>query len=346
MPKFYDGRKLLSLKDINKKEPLIFICTSNRSAGKTTFFNKYLVDEFIKNNKKFILLYRYNDEISNIANKFFTDIHSLFFNDYHMTECKESKLFMRLFLNDVECGYAISLNGAEKLKKFSHIFSDVEYILFDEFQSENNNYTSNEITKFMSIYMTVARGQGKAIRDVKVFLLSNFISLLNPYYAALDITTDRLKENTKFLRGDGWVLEKNQNESVIAEQNNNAFLKAFENQSYIEKNKTNQYLNDNYTMIETIKDDKFKYLFNFICNDKMYSVKEFYNKNIIYVSKSVDKTFTKCYTVSSKDVDVNVIFINENKMLLSLLRMYFNRGLFKFDSLLSKNATIKLLSLY
>ena len=120
-------------------------------SGKTTFFNKYLVDEFIKKNKKFILLYRYNDEISNIANKFFTDIHSLFFNDYHMTECKESKLFMRLFLNDVECGYAISLNSAEKLKKFSHIFSDVEYILFDEFQSENNNYTSNEITKFMSI---------------------------------------------------------------------------------------------------------------------------------------------------------------------------------------------------
>ena len=99
-------------------------------------------------------------------------------------------------------------------------------------------------------------------------------------------------------------------------------------------------------MIETIKDDKFKYLFNFICDDKMYSVKEFYNKNIIYVSRSVDKTFSKCYTVSSKDVDVNVMFINENKMLLSLLRMYFNRGLFKFDCLISKNATIKLLSLY
>lgn len=346
MPKFYDGRKLLSLKDINKKDPLIFLCTSNRSAGKTTFFNKYLVDEFINKQKKFILLYRFNDEISNIANKFFTDIHSLFFNDYHMTEHKESKLFMRLYLNDIECGYAISLNSAEKLKKFSHIFSEVEYILFDEFQSENENYTSNEITKFMSIYMTVARGQGKAIRNVKVFMLSNFISLLNPYYSALDISTDRLKENTKFLRGNGWVLEKNQNETVIEEQNKNAFLKAFASQSYIKKNKANHYLNDNYTMIETIKDDKFKYLFNFICDDKMYSVKEFYNKNIIYVSKSVDKTFSKCYTVSCKDIDENVIFINENKMLLSLLRMYFNRGCFKFDSLLSKNATIKLLSLY
>lgn len=32
--KFYDGTKLMSMKDINGNTPEIFICTSNRSAGK------------------------------------------------------------------------------------------------------------------------------------------------------------------------------------------------------------------------------------------------------------------------------------------------------------------------
>ena len=43
MTKFYDGTKLLSLKDINGNTPEIYISTSNRSAGKTTYFNRFFV---------------------------------------------------------------------------------------------------------------------------------------------------------------------------------------------------------------------------------------------------------------------------------------------------------------
>lgn len=32
--KYYDGTKLLSMTDLNGKKPEIFICTSNRTAGK------------------------------------------------------------------------------------------------------------------------------------------------------------------------------------------------------------------------------------------------------------------------------------------------------------------------
>ncbi len=38
--KYYDGKKLLSIKDLNGEKPEIFICTSNRSAGKTTYFER------------------------------------------------------------------------------------------------------------------------------------------------------------------------------------------------------------------------------------------------------------------------------------------------------------------
>lgn len=34
---FYDGAKLLSLKDIDGNTPEIYMCTSNRNGGKTTY---------------------------------------------------------------------------------------------------------------------------------------------------------------------------------------------------------------------------------------------------------------------------------------------------------------------
>lgn len=52
------------------------------------------------------------------------------------------------------CGYAVALNCADKVKKYSHYLSDVSRILFDEFQSETNrHYCADEVTKFISIHV-------------------------------------------------------------------------------------------------------------------------------------------------------------------------------------------------
>ena len=80
MTKFYDGTKLLSLKDINGNTPEIYISTSNRSAGKTTFFNKLCFNKYLKNGEEFMILYRFNYELSECNHKFFDDIKSIFFS--------------------------------------------------------------------------------------------------------------------------------------------------------------------------------------------------------------------------------------------------------------------------
>ena len=64
---YYDGTKLLSMKDINGLTPEIFITTTNRSAGQTTYFNRMLVNRYKKQGKKFIILYRFNYELVNCA---------------------------------------------------------------------------------------------------------------------------------------------------------------------------------------------------------------------------------------------------------------------------------------
>ena len=59
---YYDGTKLLSMKDLNGETPEIYLCTANRSAGKTTYFSRLLFNKFIEDHEKFALVYRFNYE--------------------------------------------------------------------------------------------------------------------------------------------------------------------------------------------------------------------------------------------------------------------------------------------
>ena len=198
MGKYYDGTKLLSMLDLNGKKPEIYMCTTNRTGGKTTYFGRLCVNRFLDKGEKFGLIYRYNYELDDVADKFFKDLKGLFFPDKTMTAKKRAKgIFQELFINDISCGYAIALNSSDSIKKYSHLFSDITRMIFDEFQSESNHYCTDEITKFLSIHTSIARGQGEQVRYVPVFMLANQVSIINPYYVAMGIC-NRLNDETKF----------------------------------------------------------------------------------------------------------------------------------------------------
>ena len=133
--KYYDGTKLLSMLDINGRKPEIYLCTTNRTGGKTVYFSRLMVNRFLDKGEKFGLIYRYNYELDDVSDKFFKDIGSLFFNGKTMeSKRKASGIYHELFIDGKSCGYAFSLNSADQIKKYSHLFSDVCRMLFDEFQ--------------------------------------------------------------------------------------------------------------------------------------------------------------------------------------------------------------------
>ena len=242
---YYDGTKLLSMKDLEGNEPEIYLCTTNRTGGKTTYFSRMLVNKFLQNKEKFGLIYRFNYELDDCAEKFFKDIQGLFFQGHNMeSKRRASGIFHELFIDNISCGYAFSLNSADQLKKYSHLFSDIQRLFFDEFQSENNHYCSDEIRKFISVHVSIARGQGKQVRYVPVYMCSNAVSIINPYYVALGIC-DRLHDDTKFLRGNGYVLEQGFIKSASDALLSSGFNKAFANDSYVGYSAQNIYLNDN-----------------------------------------------------------------------------------------------------
>ena len=340
---YYDGTKLLSMNDINGKKPEIYMCTSNRSAGKTTYFSRLLVNRFKDKKEKFAIINRFNYELDDCGDKFFKDINGLFFKgDELENKRRASGIFHELFLNGESCGYAISLNSADQLKKYSHLFSDVDRMLFDEFQSETNHYCNDETKKFISIHTSIARGQGKQVRYVPVYMVGNPVSIINPYYVELGIS-DRINDETKFLRGDGFVLEQGFVETASKAQKESGFNRAFSNNAYIAYSSQSVYLNDNKAFIDKPSGNG-NYLATLKYKDVNYGIREYVDSGVIYVDNKPDLTHRMKITVTTTDHEINYVMLKRNDAFLTTLRFYFEKGCFRFKDLRCKEALLKALS--
>lgn len=340
---YYDGTKLLSLLDLDGKQPDIYISTSNRSAGKTTYFSRLFVNRFLKKKELFGLFYRYNYELSDVSDKFFSEIKDLFFPEYTMTSKSRAKgIYHELYLNGELCGYAISINSAEAIKKYSHLFAKIERVLFDEFLSENNKYLSGEVRKFQSCMTSIARGGGKQVRRVPAYLIGNFTTLLNPYYIAFDIS-GRLNINSNYLRGRGWVLEQAFYEDVAAAQKESGIMRAFSGTDYTRYATEKVYLNDNDVFIER-PEGKSRYLATIVIDGKPFALREYSDAGIIYCDTSIDTSFPTRLTFSAEDMQVNHIMLSKNDFFLKNMRSFFEYGCFRFKDLECKKAVFKMLS--
>lgn len=357
MGNFYDGTKLLSLSDISGNKPEIYMCTTNRSGGKTTYFNRLLVNRFIKKDEKFCLIYRYKDELDGVAEKFFGEIQGLFFNKYRMMSLVKGKgIYHELFITKYDkdlspdeqvwkkCGYAVALNSADKLKKYSHFFSDVTCMLFDEFQSETDTYCTKEVRKFKSIHTSIARGNGKQVRYVPVYMCANPITLLNPYYMEMGIS-NRLREDTVYLRGEGFVLEQGFNESASKAQLESGFNKAFSlgDPTYRDYISQGIYLNDNKAFIEK-PEGKSRYMCTIRYMGKNYGIRVYDYEGIIYCDNTADMTCPMRLAVTTDDHNINFVMLQGNRILIDNMRTYFNNGCFRFKNLECKSVIMTMLA--
>lgn len=343
MSVYYDGAKLLSMRDINGNKPEIFMCTTNRTGGKTTYFGRLCVNRFFDKGEKFALTYRYNYELDDCADKFYKDISGLFFKGTTMTsKRKASGIYHELFIDGASCGYAVSLNSADQLKKYSHLFSDVKRMMFDEFQSETNHYCPDEIRKFLSVHTSIARGQGEQIRYVPVYMCANPVSIINPYYVEMGIS-ERLREDTKFLRGDGFVLEQGYVDSASKAQMESGFNRAFARNSYVAYSSQCIYLNDNQAFVEKPR-GRGRYLGTLRYKGVDYGLREFAEDGVIYCDDKPDNSFGMKLTVTTDDHQVNYVMLKRNSLFLNNMRYFFEQGCFRFKDLRCKEAVLKALS--
>lgn len=341
---YYSLDELHKKKDLDGDEPYLYIITGNKSAGKTTSILLEGLKDWKENGREMLLIYREKNEITS-ANMLFEDVleqYPEYGEKMTIKQCAAG-LFCQLFLDDTPFGFAVTMFKFDKLKKYSPVFRNTYTALFDEIQLEDGRYLKDEPSKLMGVLMAVARGGGKQSRPMKLYLLGNTVSLMNPYFIYFGIYK-RLKPNTHFMRGKGWVAEFLLNESAQKAIENNPLFKAFKDDSYFQYSTESKYMynTDEFIMKPS---GKSKYLFTLIVDGSEYAIRDYFEQGKIAFTRDVDKQYKFRICISSQDHNENTILVRRNSYLVEMVREAYEAGVLIFSDLGAKNAALDLLAI-
>lgn len=354
MSKFYDGTKLLNTLDQNGEKPELFIvCSRVRGPGKSFFFSKLCMDTFFESDKtkKFVLLCRTKLEIGSLASGVFKSMMSIHYPDYEIYEKVQMRgIYSNIYISRGEgdeketyhVGYCIPLNACDQIKRISSMFSDSVHAFFDEFQPEDKNtYLSNEVSKFLSVHTSISRGEGQSRRYYPVYMCSNTVSITNPYFISLKLTS-KLQSSSKFYRGNGFVFEKAENPGLVEVHAQSGMSKAFAAEKYIDYG-DNSWLNDDYRCIEKPGKGwgRSDYICTLISGDIRLGVHYYFQQMLYYVDYNVDKNAPLVFNIKYDNMEPNIPLIRNSAAMIKL-RESMERGIVRFRDLRSKSICMDL----
>lgn len=344
---WYDGSKLISSLDISGLKPTIFAVDGNRSDGKTTWFIRMLINRYKKGKiRKFMIVKRFKYQLPHTDQKIFKLVQQKWFrHDVMTSEKREGGQYYELFLNEKPCGYVVDVNSAFTLKDISQFFADTDAIFMDEFQSLQ--YADDEITKFHTLYTSVARGINEPVRYVPVYMCCNHVTSLNPYYKAWGVC-DRIDGIKKgFIKGDGFIIERDFNERVSNLQAESGFNRAFKNSEVYEHTVNNTSFIDNFSFIEKLKTRRFDYICNIIVDGVYCSLVRVYDVPGVnyYFSDNVNMNCKTNFVVKSNDHTIDTFLLKRNIQFLYSLKNQFDHGFIRFSSLEIKEKAFDFLTI-
>ena len=342
---FYNGSRLINQKDINGLVPAYFIVDGNRSDGKTTWFVRMLLNRFKKGRiRKFMIVKRFKYQLPNTDEKLFKLVHERWFkSDQLSSKKREQGQYLELFFNNKACGYVVDVNSAFKLKDISQYFTDTDAIFMDEFQALE--YADDEIKKFHTLITSVCRGLDQPSRYVPVYMCCNHISSLNPYYKAWGVSSQVDQMQKGFIRGDGFVIERDFNEKVAAIQADSAMNRPFKNSDIYQHSVNNTSFIDNYNFVEKLRTGKFDYICNIIVDKQYISLRRVYDIPGVnyYFSDQVNKSHNTNFVIKSNDHDQDTFLLKRNIQFLMAMKNQFDHGFVRFSSLEVKEKAFEFL---
>lgn len=353
--KFNNPKFLLTTKDLNNEKPEIFIDCQNRGSGKTYGYCYGLLEQALGRDMKwglplgkFMLICRWKHEVGTIAQGMFADVvQNEYENGVMSTTIMNGGSYSNIMFSEngeepVHVGYVCPINTADDLKKISSLFHDTAVMIMDEFQcASDSSYCPDEVDKFIRLHISVARGGGKSSRYVPVILLSNSISIMNPYFTAMGIHK-KIQSNTKKLRGDGYVLQRIVNPNASKEQKESKFNRAFSNSKELDSSIDNSWLNDDTSCIEKPDETwgRSIYYWTLIDDNQKYGVRYFPSMDYYYVSNSVDGSCSFFFNVSVNG-NLNVPMLKNNPQ-MKVMRDAFVQGQMRFPNQDCKMVALKL----
>lgn len=177
-----------NLDNIKKENANFNLIYGEKSNGKSyQVKHKEAVVRYLETGKRFILLRRWKEDISNLwIEQYFSDVdvEKLTNGKYNCITVYRKVLYLSIY--DVELakvkrfekiGYVMALSTEQHYSGGS--FLDVDSIIFEEFM-ERGSYLPNECDKLMILYSTIDRKRG----ETKLWMVGNSISRVCPYIQA------------------------------------------------------------------------------------------------------------------------------------------------------------------
>ena len=170
---YYDYNRILTY------NAFLNFLIGERGVGKTYGASKFVTSRFINKQEEFVYIRRYKSELQKAVPEFFKSL--IINNEFpdHNLSVKGNKFL----IDNTVAGYSFSLSTAQSLKSTN--FPKVKTIIFDEFIIEEgqNHYIKNEVENFLGMVESIAR-----MKDVRIFMLANAVTITNPYFIYFDIS--------------------------------------------------------------------------------------------------------------------------------------------------------------
>lgn len=329
----YDCTKLINTLDADGERPAFYIvCSRLRGPGKTYQFSKLMIEKFLETGERFILLTRMKGDLGSVAPGVLNSYLGHKYPNWYITETIQMKsVYSKVTLcipspdgEEVEkkdCGWVIPIKACDDIKKISSLFNTAWCFYFDEFQPmDESTYLTNEVDMLINLYKSVARGGGSAVRYMPIFMASNTITIQNPYFEAMGLTS-QLQSNTRFYRGKGVVFENCDVEGLKEMHENSPIEKALT--KHLERKGDNMWLNDDNSLVCKVDGwGRGRYVATIVYQDTKLGVYYYDTVGITYVSRKYDKTCQYIYNLTLEG-DLNLPAIKISGLLDTLRKRFF-----------------------
>lgn len=338
--KWIMARDYLDAVDIHGNIAGTIILTGTRSGGKTTGMLKLILENNIDYGENAVLCYRKQSNVDSLE-LLFDDVLEFYpkLNGNITAKRIADKLIYAVYRDDIPLVYGICLKQTDDIKKFSPLFRKTSIIVMDEYQSEDGKYLDDEFDKLTSLILTVSRGGGRASRDIKVFLLGNNVTLMNPYFLRWNIHK-KYRQGTKRIRGNGFCAYFLDNEYATKQIQNNQSLTAFsDTKQFGYATHSDFWLADSSSFIEHMT-GKSRFLCILLIDGYSFGIWDYFQQNIIYISQKYIENWKYVFTFNNDrhNQKSNSVLISKSSYIWKRLETAYAYGNVRFADLESRNA--------
>jgi len=308
-----------------------------RGIGKTYGAKKLVIKKAIEKGHQFIYLRRYKEELAVAANTLFADISKEFPGVEFRKHGNEAQYTLDIGATKERrwktIGYFIALSTAQTYKSVA--YPNVKTIVYDEVVAEKGRrYLSDEYNIFVNFYNTVDRYRD----EVRVLFLANSVSIMNPYFLALDIEVDG-REFASY--ADGFVVchfpDLDDFNNMAKSTRYGRFISGTDYEKYAIDNQ----FSDNHNSLIAKKGGRARYAYTLHTLKGTFSVWYDTITGEYYAQEKRPKD-EKRYTNNVALVDENVTLLVKSDKKLEYPRTAFRNGRMLFDSPTTRNIFLEL----